>query len=286
MVQVQKMLPKYNPDNVYNTDQSGLQLKLFSNSTLSFEGEHLTLGKVQSVNNTTHSYTVQPVISMSGRQVGPLFLCLKEANGHLSDNIKRNLFTATNVLVTCSKSGKLTTSLVQYWINNVLKSTIGTRNCFLLSDYWGGQRDEKLYAELKHLKRLEIPKKTTAMMQPCDVHYNRQYKYLVRRMYHHVRLYDLEVHLAQRNNIIKMNSLVYNQLSSPKFYPIIQYAWYQSGYLTTNPGTFENVKQICFSFNDNCCHLQRCADSTPFIKYAYCDKVLCVEHFFENYHIH
>jgi len=166
VVQVQKILPKYNPDNVINTDQSGLQLELFSNRTLSFEGEHITVGKVQSINNTTHSYTIQPVISMSGRQIGPLFLCLKEASGHLSDNILKNLFTASNVAVTYSKSGKLTTSLVQYWIDNVLKPTIGNKKCLLLSDYWSGQRDETLYADLKYLKRLEIPNKTTAMIQP------------------------------------------------------------------------------------------------------------------------
>ena len=142
VVQVQKFLPKYNLDNVSNTDQSGLQLELFSNRTLSFEGEHLTLGQVQSINNTTHSYPIQPMISMSGRQIGPLFLCLKESSGHLSDNIKKNLFTASNVVITCSKSEKLTTSLVQYWIDNVMKPTIGNQKCLFLSNYWGGQRDE------------------------------------------------------------------------------------------------------------------------------------------------
>jgi len=98
----------------------------------------------------------------------------------------------------------------------VLKPTIGNKKSLLLSDYWGGQHHETLYADLKYLKRLEIPNKTTAMIQPCDVYYNRQYKYLVRKMYHHVRLYDMDIHLAQRNNIIKLNSLVYNQLSSQK----------------------------------------------------------------------
>ena len=164
VVQVQKFLPKYNLDNVFNTDQSGLQLELFANRTLSFEGKHLTLGKVQSIDNTTQSYTIQPMISMSGRQIGPLFLCLKEASGRLSDNIKKNLFTASNVVITCSKSGKLTTSLVQYRIDNVLKPTIGNQKCLLLYDYCGGQRDETLYADLNNLKRLEIPKKTTAMI--------------------------------------------------------------------------------------------------------------------------
>ena len=114
VMQVQIILSKYNLDNVFNTDQSGLQLKLFSNRTLSFEAEYLTLGKVQSINNTTHSYTIQLMITMSGRQIGPLFLCLKEASGRLGDNIKKDPFTAFNVVVTCSKPGKLTTSLVQY----------------------------------------------------------------------------------------------------------------------------------------------------------------------------
>ena len=116
---------------------------------------------------------------MSGRQIGPLFLCLKEASGYLNDNIKKDLFTASNVVVTCSKSGKLTTSLVQYWIDSVLKPTIGNQKCLLLSDYWGGPLNETLYADLKYLKLLEVPIKTTAMIQLCDVYYNRQYKYWI-----------------------------------------------------------------------------------------------------------
>ena len=108
--------------------------------------------------------------------------------------------------------------------------------------------------------------KTTAMIQPCDVYYSRQYKYLVRKMYYHVRLYDLNIHLAQRNNIIKLNSLVNNQLFSPKFYSMIQYSWYQSGYSTNNPSAFENVEEACFFFDDNRYHLSVCAGPTLFIK--------------------
>ena len=47
---------KRNPDYVLNTDQSGLQLELYSNRTLSFQGEKTTLAAVHSVHNTTHSY--------------------------------------------------------------------------------------------------------------------------------------------------------------------------------------------------------------------------------------
>ena len=71
---VHNLLPSY----ILNTDQSGLQLKMFSNRTLSHAGEKITLSMVHSVNNTTHSYTVQPIITMSGKLIGPLLLCLKE----------------------------------------------------------------------------------------------------------------------------------------------------------------------------------------------------------------
>lgn len=286
VMKVQRMMPNYKRENIINTDQSGLSLEIYSNRTLSNRGEHLTVAKVRSIHNTTHSYTIQPIISMSGHQIGPLFLCLKEKNGHMSDNIKRNLFKADNVVTTCSQSGKLTTSLVEYWVENVLLPTIGDKKTLLLSDYWGGQRDPKLYQSLKNFIRMEIPKKTTCLIQPCDVYYNRQYKYLIRQTYDYVRLYDLEINLSQRNNIIKMNSLVYNQLSSPRFNLMLKYAWYQSGYLKQNPGVFENVKEVCFSFKESYCQMQQCDDSLPFIKCSHCNIVLCFEHFFIRYHFH
>ncbi len=259
---------------------------MFSNRTLSFHGEHLTMAKVRSVHNTTHSYTIQPIISLSGHQIGPLFLCLKEKNGHMSANIKRNLFKADNVIITCSQSGKLTTSLIEYWIQKVLIPTLGDRKTLLLSDCWSGQRDNKLYQSLKNLTRVEIPKKTTSMIQPCDVYYNRQYKYIIRQIYGFARLYDLDINLAQRNNIIKMNSLAYNQLSSPKFNLMIRYSWYESGYIKQNPGIFKNVKEVCFSFKDSHCQIQQCGDSLPFIMCSHYSKVLCFEHFFILYHFH
>ncbi|CAF1528982.1 unnamed protein product, partial [Didymodactylos carnosus] len=171
VVKVQKIIPKYKPELVLNTDQSGLQLEMHSNHTLSFEAEKITVAKVRSVHNTTHSYTVQPLISMEGNCVGPIFLCLKEPTGHLSDPVRKSLFQADNVVVTCSKSGKLITSLVECWVDKVLQPTVKDKKCLLLSDYWGGERDVNHYEKVKNLERLEIPKKTTSMIQPLDVCY-------------------------------------------------------------------------------------------------------------------
>ena len=111
---VRALLPKYNKDFVLNTDQSGLEFEIHSTRTLSHQGEKTTVSAVRSTNEITHSYTVQPMISLSGKIIGPIYLCLKEAKGRMSDNIKAHLYKADNVLVTCSASGKLTTSLVEY----------------------------------------------------------------------------------------------------------------------------------------------------------------------------
>ena len=217
---IKKLLLHYRQSNVLNTDQSGLEIEMVGNRTLSFKGEKATFGKVRSVYNTSHSYTVQFIISLSGEPTGTCYLCLKEKDGHMSDNIKKNLFQAFNVTVTCSKSGKLSSSLVKYWIQKVLKPAVGNKKVLLLLDTWGGQTSEQLYSKMKHFRLEVIPKKTTPLVQPLDITFNRQYKHLVRTIYDHVRLYDIDCNLSQRNNIIKLTSLCYNQLCSNKFTPM------------------------------------------------------------------
>ncbi|CAF1418684.1 unnamed protein product [Adineta ricciae] len=105
------LLPYYNEDFVLNTDQAGLEGEFPSTRTLSYQREKTTLVTVRSVNATTHSYTVHPTITMSGKIFGPVYICLKEVNDQMSDNIKANLPQLKNVVVTCSASGKLTISL-------------------------------------------------------------------------------------------------------------------------------------------------------------------------------
>ena len=282
---VHNVISNFHPHYILNTDQSGLQLEMYSARTLSYREEKLTLSTVRSINNTTHSYTVQPMISMSGKLVGPLFLCLKEESGYLGERVKRTLFEPNNIVLTCSKSGKLTNSLVRYWRDNVLKLFVGNNKCLLISDCWGAQGANDIYDELVNVTRLEIPKKTTSMIQPLDVYFNRQYKVIARKLYDYVRLHDLDINLAQRNNIIKMNSLIHNQLSSNLFNPMIRHAWFQSGYLKNNPGVFRNVKEICFTLENNSCSVKKCGEAT-FICCSWCQQSLCINHFFIDYHIH
>ncbi|CAF2057276.1 unnamed protein product [Rotaria magnacalcarata] len=79
-------MQNYACEVVLNTDQVGLELELHLSRTLSYEGEKATMARVRSKNATTYSCTIQPMISAAGKLVGPLFLCLKESKGKMSES--------------------------------------------------------------------------------------------------------------------------------------------------------------------------------------------------------
>ena len=223
---------------------------------------------------------------MSSKIVGPIYLSLKEVNGRMSQNIKSNLPRVENVVVTCSASGKLTTSLVEYWRDNCLMPSLCSRKMLLLSDSWSGQVGGKgIYESVKGLKRLEIPWKTTSRIQPLDVFFNRQWKIIVRKIYERVILDEIDIQAAQRNNIIRLQSLVHNQLSSSAFTPMIRYVWFKNGYIDVDPCPFQTATQVCFKFKQDCCDMPSCHQFS-FIRCSYCNKILCLQDFFLNYHTH
>jgi len=108
--EIKSYISKLGVQNLYNSDQSGFQLEMHSGRTLAVEGEKQVQCIVQSVSSTTHSYTIQPLISASGKLLSPLFIVLKEKGGQFGPIIEANLFKAENVYVEASKYGKLTTS--------------------------------------------------------------------------------------------------------------------------------------------------------------------------------
>ena len=283
-----KLSPKYDEAQIFNTDQMGIEKEQYSTQTLSFQGERKTFGVVKSKNATTHSYTIQPIISLDGQLVGPLYLCLQEPNGKMGETVKKRLFQPSNVIITCSKSGKLTSSLVRYWCDNCLIPSTD-KKCLLLSDSYSGQNDPQIYEDIKSksVKRIMIPKNTTCDIQPLDRYFNRQIKILIKRIYHHVALEQIDINLWERNNIIKLMSLMHSQLSSPIFKEMIQYSWFCSGYTNDDPSPFQNVLQVCFPRDAlvDQCEEQNCIE-TVFITCAICSKKICFDHFFVKYHFH
>ena len=170
-------MPHYNEGCVLNTAWSGLQLEFPSTSTrtLSHWSEKTTLATVRSRNTSTQSYTVRPIISMSGKIVSLIYPYLRGNNGRMSENIRANLPHLKNVVVTYSASGKLFTSLVEYLHDRCLIFSLYSHKTLHISDSWSVQTDWKgMHKSIKELKRLEIPWKTNSKIQYSHVFVNRQ----------------------------------------------------------------------------------------------------------------
>jgi hypothetical protein len=78
-------------------------------------------------------------------------------------------------------------------------------------------------------------------------------KILIKRLYHHVAIEQIDVNLWERSKIIKLISLVHNQLSSPVFKEMIQYSQFCSGYTNVNP-SISFSKRSSSLLSSNCFH--------------------------------
>lgn len=131
-----------------------------------------------------------------------------------------------------------------------------------------------------------IPKGTTGSIQPLDVYGFRIWKNYVRRFSDVVYLNNKNIDLHIRNNIIKLQSLVHNQLAAPRFKNLFQYSWFKSGYLTERPAEFENPVDVAFTKSTaTTCEIEGCTN-VAVVTCAWCNKSICIQHFFEDYHYH
>ncbi|XP_035705862.1 uncharacterized protein LOC110847661 [Folsomia candida] len=213
----------YHHDNILNTDQSGFNYLLKSNRMLSVKGEKSTSAVKESKNKQTHSYTIQPIVSMSGKLISALLICLQEQDGKFGKIVQKSVSEVAakckNVIIFCSKSGKLQKPLVKLWANEILYKSSEFKSLLLL-DSWTGQTDNELFLcedQDKECERMYIPENTTDKIQPLDVYGFRQWKICVRKMFSHVILNQIGTDLTSRINIITMHSLIHNQLAANIF---------------------------------------------------------------------
>lgn len=165
----------------------------------------------------------------------------------------------------------------------------GTQTTLLL-DSWGGHCPAKLQEYIpadKPTNILTIPKRTTGMVQPLDVYGFRVWKAFVKTFSDQILLQNVDTDLHQRNNIIKLQSLVHNQLASQKYRDLFLYSWYKSGYIDTKPSHFIHPVKYAFSHYDEVT-LPLCSicGKPAFIKCAHCNSYFCFQHFFNDYHYH
>lgn len=73
------------------------------------------------------------------------------------------------------------------------------------------------------------------MIQPLDVYTFRPWKNFLKHFSDLIILYNYDINLNLRNNILKIQSLIHNQFSSPRFVNLFKYAWWKSGYTSEKP---------------------------------------------------
>ena len=60
---------------------------------------------------------------------------------------------------------------------------------------------------------------------------------------------------CSRSFILKMHSLIHNQLKAERFSRLVEYGGYSSGYISKDPGYLKNVYNVYFSIDDHLCSL-------------------------------
>ena len=281
------VLENYTNESVFNTDQSGFNLEIHSGRTLNIKGEKSVYGKAQSIGALTHSYTIQPIISADGNLLEPMLLVLQEQNGKFGPRIEKNIFKATNIKIIPSTSGKVTKEILKNWFKEIYFPNVPDRS-LLFVDSWSTYKDAKIIKDStpdkKHVQIRFIPPGTTKYVQPLDVMFFRQWKNFARKITDKIILHEIDINIYQRNNIIKMQSLIHNQFSSPRYKNLIKYAWHKSGYIN-RPEKFDDPTTFSFNLFDEIisCKFTKCMD-VGFMKCSWCCKILCFNHFFVQYH--
>lgn len=192
-----KLSQNYDKDQIFNTDQCGFQYELTSARTLTNKNEKIVFGYSQSPKNlATHSYTVQYIIRMAGYIIGNVFVCLQEPGGKFGPRFQSdvNSYLPCNVTVTCSTSGKLSTSLNEYFIEKQLVS-FAPKKFIHIVDSWAGHTNfdsyTKYFGEWNDTEILLkiIPEKCTPHAQPLDTTFHRQLKNLAREILSGLEIY-------------------------------------------------------------------------------------------------
>jgi len=171
------------------------------------------------------------------------------------------------------------------WLEEAYFANIGP-NSVLLIDSWTGHCPNtisNLTPPGTHIITMIIPKGTTGKIQPLDVYGFRIWKNFAKRFSVTVLLLKSNINLHERNNIIKLQSLIHNQLSSPRYQNLFKYSWFKSGYTNKRPDEFENPVYFSFDETSTKCHIEGC-NNIAVVRCSWCNMSLCLKHFFVEYH--
>lgn len=151
--------------------------------------------------------------------------------------VEKTLFSAPNLITSASKSGKLSTALVEDFLDKIIVPNAEFNQILYILDNWTAQTNMQLYDERFEDKETFdfnvtfVPESCTDLCQPLDTYFHRQLKLIVKQLYYYDSLHEIweNSELCTRNGVLKLQSLVHFILSAPVFIPMVRYCWYSSG---------------------------------------------------------
>lgn len=289
---------------IWNFDQTGFNYEPSNLRTLSFRGERDTALEINSRNKHTHSYSLQPMISRDGKLFPKLLIVTQETDNHfgpkVGPKVKELEEKYGNVEVYPTKSGKLTSAIVDQWYSSTLSRAVqDVKNrrsiedadesaVLILADAWSGHSKTSQQNDLKRIgvQMLRIPPQTTDRLQPLDVNFNRQLKIFYNRIIEEAFYQDVLSNVTSREGIINIQSLIHNQLSSPLYSDMIRYAWRNTD-PSFNRSELQNfpprmVNSIQFEFDDTAKCAKESCDRHAFVRDTNTGKLFCFHHFLDR----
>lgn len=271
----------FDPYYIRNTDQSGFNLELYSGRTLETVGTRTVEANIQATHSATHSYTIMPQIAASGELVGPLFIILQEAGGVFGEIVQRTMFKHADIFVVCSKSGKITNGLMDEWFLRVFFPSAGHNSVLIvdsLNTYKNRQNINRLKPAGVQYQVEMLPPHTTPIAQPLDRYFFRPYKSFVRRISEYANMHHREIRLPARDNILKLQVVVYNFFRSPRFNGFLKCSFELCGYFPTRTRHVSPMEYCFGNVSEHWCIL--CPTKPAFVRCSWCAFYYCFEHFF------
>ncbi|KAK3918317.1 Jerky protein homolog-like [Frankliniella fusca] len=271
-------------ENTFNTDQSGCNYETHCGRTLDIAGERKVERVVKSKNATTHSFTIMPTMSGSGVLTTPLYIVMREPKCVFGPQVQQTLFSSPNLKKSYSESGKMGKKHLEEFITDVFVPKTGPKSC-LVVDSWSTFTEANIQAAIpveKKVKILQIPPGATGLIQPWDVWGFRIWKNYIKHIEDFVLLHDISIQLSQRNNCLKLQAIIHDQLRSPRYVNFFKYSWFKAGLTGIRPDHFSNPVRFAFHGTEVDCAI--CSHITM-AKCSWCKLPLCATHFFENVHM-
>lgn len=267
-----------NPRFIFNADQTGVPYEMARNRTLNRRGDKYVFCKVKSRGNMKNSFTAMILVTADGSIWPKTLLCLKEPTGRFGARVMNSIYKPRNIELTCTRSGKFTSSTFEYWVETILESAVRyDEKCLVLLDSWAPHKNNRLYSSLedKNYEVHIIPPGTTALCQPLDVYFNRQFKDLMKYIHHKIRLRTPRGGGLDRNVVISAVSLALFIMAAPRFKVMVRYAFIKSGLLNQPKENFSRPLETCRIIAAKSCDFDRCENYAN-LMCPWCEKNYCI----------